>query len=31
MTASEVLSRAGELGDGSYSDYLRRCVSDVAR
>ncbi|MCP5085021.1 MAG: glucose-1-phosphate thymidylyltransferase RfbA [Alphaproteobacteria bacterium] len=31
LTADEVLSRAGELGDGSYSDYLRRCVSDVAR
>ncbi|NNF78615.1 MAG: glucose-1-phosphate thymidylyltransferase RfbA [Rhizobiales bacterium] len=31
MTAEEVLRRAEELGDGSYSDYLKRCVSEVAQ
>lgn len=31
MSADDVLQRADHLGDTSYSDYLRRCVSDVHR
>lgn len=31
MTADEVLSRADELGNAGYSDYLRQCVSDGPR
>ena len=30
LSAEDVLRRAGELGDGNYSNYLRRCVSEVA-
>ncbi len=31
LSADDVLKRAEVLGDTSYSDYLRRCVSEVSR